>query len=87
MNEVNEWEKFVKVWTNFRNLIENFEIFKENFNKNLEKFNENLKFFTIDSHSLSSKKFVLGERSPGPPPLEPLLMSLQKFGGGREAGA
>ena len=36
----------------------------------MEKFNEILKFFTIDYHSLSSKKFVFrggGERSPGSP--------------------
>ena len=26
-------------------------------------------FFTIDFHSLSSKKFVFGGHSPGPPPL------------------
>ena len=37
----------------------------------MEKFNEILKFFTIDSHSFSSKIFMFNEeRSPGslPPP-------------------
>ena len=43
----------------------------------MEKFNKNLKnFLTIDSHFISSKNFVFGEkRFPGPPFLEPLLLS------------
>ena len=59
------WEKFAIVWTNVGNLIENLKSVLENCNKNLEKFNENLNFFSIiDSHSLSSKKFVFEGNDP-----------------------
>ena len=69
-------EKFVKVWTNFGNLIENFKVKKilKVFKKILIKIWKNLTIicnfsYTIDSHSLSSQKFVFGEggRSPGSP--------------------
>ena len=84
------WEKFVKVWRNFENLIENFKSLSENFNKNLK----NLVEFSYYRFSLLAEAWTVphtlqifwgfgggGERSPGSPPLAPLLVS-----GAREQG-
>ena len=49
----------------------------------MEKFYEKLKFFLIDSHSLSSKKFVLGEVPPLPSGAATVYVTPGIGGGGR----
>ena len=58
------------------------KVFKKILIKIWKNLTKNWNFSTIDSHSLSSKRFVLGQRSPGFPWSSYCICFSKKLGGG-----